>query len=487
MAIVVPSPNILLAANTDKVGRMLIELKNALVATGLWRVRGSGDGASAFQLMGQTAGVGGSYDVFTSSPGYATNTTYPGPANTISRGGAWYVLEEIGSGRCLALQRGTSGIKYLCGRFSLGGVASSGANATTVPAAVGTSTTLNSSVNGGGSEFWANTLAAWDYATEVWCQIGVSLAARASGVCPFYLFTFRRSNSDHLGCVIYESVSSPVAGETHPLALSFTRVGEAVGVNGFTQTWWVGGATLAGIRPCGFAVPTGASPTLIILADSDGKWRTKPVEFRYASNNRWLGSSEHYFVNTGDQGGGSGRTYPNTYFRNDLTKEPRLVVSYFLVPWKHSTIVGDNAPSDYTDLVYELLSASQSQEAVEQAVDAAVDDEPPAVTIITPQAGATITADTEIFLGVSDEQEIVHVFIWARYDVDGVQETEVVYDSTAYTDAFSTSEVLENNPGKLFAFTIRRNDGWRANPSLVVIAIDKGGNIGINVPFSPGG
>lgn len=456
--ITLPTPNILLATNTDKVGHFLISIKNALVTTGLWRVRGSGDGTSTFQLMGQTAGVGGSYDVFTGNGGlgYGTTASYPGPSETISRVSAWMVLEEISSGRCLTLQRGTTGQLHMCGRMSLGGVASSGASNTAVPAAVGTSALIyaGAAMNGGGSNFWGNTVGPWaNPGNGIYLHLGVSESARSLGVCPFFAVTFDRTNNDHLGCLIYESMSSAPSDSLHPLAVVATRVGEAVGLNGFAGAYWVGGPSLLAVRPCGFVTPGGNVPPAYAPLDSDGYYRTKAMEFRYQASGAWVGISEHYFV----QPVTTTRHYPTQYFSAEPVPAPRIAITGFLFPWATSTAAGDNAITTYSDMLFAIVSADVS---------------PPTVLNISPAEGTQIEANQTISFRVYDETRLAFSAVFIKYPSLG--RWDVVFDGVNTSPRYSVTRTAVVGG---YDYTVACKGGWPATPYPIVRAVDGGGTL----------
>jgi len=335
MAYTVPSPNVLLNIGEDRLGHQLIELKTQLVATGLWRVRGSGDGVT-FQNTGQTAGVGGSYDVFTGAVKWAPIIYYGmsptgwanGPAGGMSRANAWFILEEIGSGRCLSVQRFTSspdqvGAHFF--KFSPGGFASTGATNIAPPAAVGASVTIT--INA------FNTYAAYqppESGPASWLQIGCATAADPGGVCPFYLAVYNRTTGAPVMGMLYESLEETVAGDAHPFVFGAGLWNAGAGVFSMfdTTVYFYGGAAMATRKlsalSCNATIYPNNTPTTAQPIGPDGKWRAirPPVNDAAAT---WVGRCRNILAHP------INRNYPTTY--GVATAAPRLVLGQILVPW----------------------------------------------------------------------------------------------------------------------------------------------------------
>jgi len=343
--------NVLLPALGDKFGQLLIALKTALVASGRWRVRGSGDGKAAFQLMGQTGGIAGSFDVFTASPAWSQDTSAYNAArnNSITQPRAWLLLEEIASGRVLLAQR----VAYNGGaNESISGtvavataVASSGATANTPPVLTGNSAFLAGNAwndNGNNSPQFCDG-AFGDFAIgsthQGWLQIGVETAARAGNVSPWYFAVWNRTTGTRAMGAIWESLTDVDVGQTHPLACAFgawSRVFGTIG-NGSTGpihagSAWRGGDTLA-LCTLGYQqlVGIGATPPAYQQAGNDGKFRTeRPWVLVPSIGSRLLGRLEHAYLNK------VSREYPTTY--NVLDAEARLTLGHLIVPWQTGII-----------------------------------------------------------------------------------------------------------------------------------------------------
>lgn len=338
MALVVSTPNIILAGSTDKIGRMIIELKNALVASGFWRVRGSSDGVSNFQLMGQTAGVSGSYDVFTSSPGYSASSAYGGLTNKISNAGAWLVMEEIASGRCWIYRRvtgfapgGDTAYTYATRRVCFA-VATSGAAVQTEPAAVGTSRDYHA----GNESNWCPGLTGTSTA-DIVLQIGVTNSLRGGNVAPFYVAAINKSTGVGAFGWIWESLTDAPSSEGHPFVTAsyqWPYVFGTLGANtygpesGNTTNGWFGGSSLLPVATdslshVGTGYPLGTGQYLPI--DPDGKWRTERPWVRYVTAKTCAGRLEHYYRNA------VSREYPATY--NVSTSAARVACGHLIAPW----------------------------------------------------------------------------------------------------------------------------------------------------------
>jgi hypothetical protein len=374
MAIIVPNPNFFLEPGTDKVGRLLMELKTRLLATGLWRVKGSGDGkkpgstgaGSYFAFEGVTP-IAPSYDVFTLPPVNFTNvgahafgaTYFP---QTISNGYAWLVLEEIGTGRCILFSRGsqqggTEG--FLQMEVAPSGYDASLSTPQRIPMPIGTYKTMlgqryaDDGGNSFGSPRWighnsnlfydtGSTLALFSTsAHRVVAQIWVETTPRAGGVCPFFIVVVQVSTPSLGGIIAYESMIGPPASETFPAMLAANRwtssatnlfTSNASGnVNQYVQpSEWVGGSALNGVNAepsYGQQLP--AAPGSTRPVDADGYWRTfhpRVCNTNYSNNTyKYIGRAEHILANLVN------REYPTTY--NIALPNAYLTVGHLILPW----------------------------------------------------------------------------------------------------------------------------------------------------------
>jgi hypothetical protein len=360
MAIIVPNPNFFLEPGTDKVGRLLTELKTQLLATGLWRVKGSGDGK---KMPGNVAGdffayegvtsVAASYDVHTLPPVNFTNvgahafggTYFP---HTVSNYYAWLVLEEVGTGRCILLSR-SNGEHYLQMELALGGYNATLATAQRIPTPIGIYKTMlgqrstdtllhitNLFPSGVSSAALLSTSP-----LRVVAQIWVETEARAGGVCPFFIAVVQVSTPSVGGLIAYESSLGAPASESFPAVLTastwtssatnlFTANPDANTNPGYNPSHWVGGSALNGVHAEPsygqqlIAAPGGTRPV-----DADGYWRTfhpRLGNANYGSNvYRYLGRAEHILANLVN------REYPTTY--NIALPNAYLTVGHLILPW----------------------------------------------------------------------------------------------------------------------------------------------------------
>ena len=182
----------------DRFARFWLDVKDTLVASGLWVVTGSGDGLAAFQNQGQTAGIGGSYDVFTASPPYVDTSAIwyaAAVANSFSNPNAWFQIKEVGSSRTFQVQRHGSNADNLSFRFCPSGVATVGAAAGFAPAPAPSNVFVNIIGNvasrsatsfGSGSQLLQT--ATYTTVYHIWH----ASTARAGGVCPFAIMFFSK-------------------------------------------------------------------------------------------------------------------------------------------------------------------------------------------------------------------------------------------------------------------------------------------------------
>jgi hypothetical protein len=350
MAIIVPNPNVLLDGFEDKIGHIMYEIRKRLLATGLWRVRGSGtgcaytptlDGFSAVQLMGQTAGVSGSFDLFQAATWLpfieynVTPTWYMGGANTFSRASAWIVLEEIVGGRCLILFRPTTNVDSngtLNIRFCPNGVASSGATAILPPAPVGSYVT-----NGSPDGLYGYSADLQRSINQLWFQMGVADAPEAGNVCPFWIAIYNRTLAKRVWGMLYESLVDTVAGDAHPYIIGARGWGTAyvffdsIVSTGYNSALLFGGGTAGSRQLSGVSVGSQAFPnstqTYPQPIGPDGYWRSQaPFVYTAVANTpAYVGRCKNILLHP------INRDYPSTY--NVGTPQSRLALGQILVPW----------------------------------------------------------------------------------------------------------------------------------------------------------
>jgi hypothetical protein len=332
----------------DRMGHFLIDLKNTLVATGLWVVTGSGDGLSAVQNQGQTAGIGGSYDVFTASPAYVdTSATWTtGGANSISNPYAWFQIKEVGGARVFQFQRHNSTSDNISLRFCPSGVATTGATSSVAPAPAPSNNFVN--LIGNVATRGATTMAAGQLlhsvATTTVYHFWHATTARAGGVCPFAFMTFSKLTNTFGAGFFYESLVDAVASNTEPWLLSNAgSFGAAFGTVGTASSngpfWSTLGQITAGLVPWSFDYSGSAVAGINYPGSSyppmpaDNVWRTQYCRARTAT--AYLGRSEHFLQNY------LARDYPTTY--NLASAEPKIAVGQLLLPWS-TNVVPDWGP-----------------------------------------------------------------------------------------------------------------------------------------------
>jgi hypothetical protein len=347
--------NRLIPSTSDKIGAVIINLKNALVAATTWRVRGSGDGVAAFQLMGQTAGVGGSYDIFTSGAGYLASGTgwgqfgSPTKANSITNMRAWVVLQEIVSGRCLTIQRCAQNAQYDAHTLTAcmsDGVASTGATANTPPAMTGRSqylvnTAFNTTAYDNYVSHDANG-ALIGSTVEWWQQIAVEDVADPAGVASWYFTVWSRTGNASVMGGFWQQLSDVDTLVTPFVAVmgNPTRVWGTVGTAASGQLHTAvpnNMKTLDDSAICTIEVPSnmgiGVTPSLYQQLNNASKWRThRPWVLKPAQGSKHIGRFKHFFLNK------LNREYPSTY--GVATADARLTLGHYLVPW--ATGVGPN-------------------------------------------------------------------------------------------------------------------------------------------------
>jgi hypothetical protein len=324
--------NVLVDSNVDKIGMMWMSLKAALVASGRWRVRGSGDGKAAFQLMGQTAGVAGSFDIFTASPPWnAAGMAYNTRANSISNASAWLVLEEIASGRVYVVQR-DAGAVFPETSFvvAAAGVATTGASATVLPARTGSQATLNPSGTYPTNQGDYNPSSA----SQAWLQFAVDNSVRPGNVSPWWFAMWNKTSNRSMWASMWLQLVDVDPGTTNPVVAAggnwsnvFGTVGDGAQGPTINGSIWKGGN---GWLPCNISYRTnvgiGASPPLYQQLSTDSKYRTeRPWILQPSVGSRIVGRVEDAYLNK------VAREYPATY--GIAGAEPRLTLGHLILPW----------------------------------------------------------------------------------------------------------------------------------------------------------
>lgn len=99
---------------------------------------------------------------------------------------------------------------------------------------------------------------------------------------------------------------------------------------------------------------------------------------------------------------------------------------------------------------------------------------PPVISGFNPPAGTLIGKNQPITFEVTDEANLAAIAVFVSYP-DGT--SEVVFDGTLFRSPFKTSTRVDISGG--YRFTVRRTGGWKGNPTLEYLALDRGGNKGV--------
>lgn len=100
--------------------------------------------------------------------------------------------------------------------------------------------------------------------------------------------------------------------------------------------------------------------------------------------------------------------------------------------------------------------------------------EPPVVTVVSPPAQTAITAQTYVVFDVVDDSALFRrIIVMASFPLLDV--LDVVHDGDKFGPAYSQrSQRTTITNG--YRYTLVRNGGWPASPTIVPYAIDRDGN-----------
>lgn len=363
--------NVALNGQYDKAGDAFFRLKNALAATGLWRVKGSGDGGSLVQNRGQTAGLGGSapWDVLTAAIAGTSGNFATGAAGSFSRVRAWYIMEELDAvggnptGRAFCVKRSHStgndtGLSYAVA-FVTDNFQNSGATSTTPPSPVSTALYVNGSTfaDGGAAALmpktglvtYGETNQAYDNLTTAfsannWLHIGIENAPGADKVVGFQMQTFCRTDGQTGIAFYYRAYDNAVASNQHPAVVaigSWSRVFGIVGAAthgpfaGTNVTFDLNSGTAARYTlranqntGGGVAHPSGTFQP----GRSDGKHFVTPIEVVTAAGGQ-VGTLRNCYPNIVN------RNYPTTY-GVVAPNIPRFINGHMITEWVNGSAPG---------------------------------------------------------------------------------------------------------------------------------------------------
>jgi len=444
-------------------GGLFLPLKNLLVAAG-WTVEGSGDGASAYEFRGTTAGsgtgAGGAFDVWTSDSGAHT-----GSAGEVSNANVWCVLQSP-SGLEILLH-GTSSTS--AGYDAYGDIVfshSDGYTATGISATVAPGATTDEQALIGARAFSTGTNLVNYTGTNYICM---------------------RANDET--------------------------------VNGELGFWWIAttsgtgvGDTYMALQPLELTRPWEVAP-YVFLADIsptmhvfqwEGKdqgfefWRNQSSDAQIIGGDFWrhngqpdpvsgniqagdaifigrsLTANEHirgyapFMLTKGSAADGTAtRTYPD-YTQQDANGQVWVFFSNMLLPWDETASPPD--PPGQLTATERTVDFFRVRDAPSSA--SAGDTTAPVIANVSPADGAAITRQSTCSFDVTDETGLTTILVLAEFSDTGAY--EVVHDGANFSQRYRASTKVSISGG--FTFTVTREGGWPASPTIRVQAVDTGGN-----------
>jgi hypothetical protein len=137
--------------------------------------------------------------------------------------------------------------------------------------------------------------------------------------------------------------------------------------------------------------------------------------------------------------------------------------------WLASMVVLAGAPGSDVDLDIQAVTVFP-----ETAEDPGAS---PVSSVVSPAPGTPITTDTALVVEVTDDsgsfRRVMLLVAYSSGDLAGI--TELAHDGDAFVGYYSagcTREPIDDG----FRFTIIRDGGWPASPTLRIFAFDRGGN-----------
>lgn len=97
----------------------------------------------------------------------------------------------------------------------------------------------------------------------------------------------------------------------------------------------------------------------------------------------------------------------------------------------------------------------------------------PVATVVSPPEGSAISSTTPLVIDVTDDLGLRRVIVAARFP-DGT--AELVHDGDLFSTRYASSSKTAISGG--FRFTLRRQGGWFASPTIQVFPFDTSGNEG---------
>lgn len=102
------------------------------------------------------------------------------------------------------------------------------------------------------------------------------------------------------------------------------------------------------------------------------------------------------------------------------------------------------------------------------------DETSPTISGYSPAAGSTITRDQAIQFDVTDETGLASALVMATL---GDGQPEVVHDGTQFRGRYASLSTRSSISGG-YRFVVRRTGGWTSSPTIQVVPVDTGGNVG---------
>jgi hypothetical protein len=101
------------------------------------------------------------------------------------------------------------------------------------------------------------------------------------------------------------------------------------------------------------------------------------------------------------------------------------------------------------------------------------DSATPVAAVVSPPEGSSISSTTPLVIDVTDDLGLRRVIVAARFP-DGT--AELVHDGDLFSTRYASSSKTAISGG--FRFTLRRQGGWFASPTIQVFPFDTSGNEG---------
>jgi hypothetical protein len=313
------------------IGKSFLIWKDKGVASSILEVLGSGDGRTAFENSGQTAGP--NYDVLTGG----SSVWNSGVDNEWSNTNAWLRVRVIGTTLEFIIQRQSSSSASYESAFKIlvspTGFTSGGASATVRPTGTDQQYLLGSAVAFG-------TFAS--YNTDMHIHVGFNETANANGFHSFYLALNYTASKQLYAVWLFDCVDQAKTGDaqdwvtyiyTGSTPLSYAYLGYISATYG--QSYYdYGGASEAFYRTEAQHLVNGSNnaffPSYVGIQPEDSKTRSFPIVWGCVAYTFYKGVSS--FI---EWKGIAARNYPDTV---DLAStDAKVYFDDVLLPWEQGT------------------------------------------------------------------------------------------------------------------------------------------------------